>query len=326
MKPKVFVTRLISGEALTLIEKAAEMRVWEGELPPGRDVLLSLVREIDGLLSLLTEKVDAGLMDAAPRLKVISSMAVGYDNIDVAEATQRGILVGNTPGVLTETTADLAFALLLSAARRTVEGDRWTREGKWKTWGPMVLLGYDVHHATLGIVGLGRIGAEMAKRARGFDMRVIYHSRTRRPEEELRLGLEWRPDLHSLLADSDFVSLHAPYGARTHHMIGQSEFARMKASAIFVNTSRGSLVDQKALYEALRQGRIAGAGLDVTEVEPLPLDDPLLTLDNVVITPHIGSASHATRTRMAIMAAENLIAGLQGKRPPNCVNPEALKE
>ncbi|MBI2865461.1 MAG: D-glycerate dehydrogenase [Chloroflexi bacterium] len=326
MKHRVYMTRLIAGPAISLIEQVADVRIWEGELPPSREVLLTEVREVDGLLSLLTDKVDAGLMDAAPRLKVISNLAVGYDNVDVAEATRRGIVVGNTPGVLTETTADLAFALLLSAARRTVEGDRWTREGKWKTWGPMTLLGYDVHHATLGIVGLGRIGLEVARRAKGFDMRVLYYSRTRRPAEEQHTGLEWRGDLPSLLAESDFVSLHAPYSAQTHHMMGGAEFELMKASAILINTSRGSLVDQKALYEALREGKIAGAGIDVTEVEPIPLDDPLLNLNNVVITPHIGSASHSTRTKMAMMAAENLIAGLQGRLPPNCINPQVPKE
>lgn len=326
MKPKVYVARLIAGDALALIKQAADIRVWEGELPPPREVLLNEVRDVDGLLSMLTEKVDADLLDAAPRLKVVSNLAVGYDNIDVPEATRRGIPVGNTPGVLTETTADLAFALLLAAARRVVEGDRWTRGGKWKTWGPMILLGYDVHHATLGVIGLGRIGTEMAKRAKGFDMRVLYYSRTRRPEEEERLGIEWVGDLHTLLAGADFVSLHAPLTTETYHMIGEAEFDVMKPSGVFVNTSRGSLVDQKALYEALRGGKIAAAGLDVTEVEPITLDDPLLTLDNVIITPHIGSASHATRTKMAVMAAENLIAGLQGRLPPNCVNPEALQK
>jgi glyoxylate reductase len=260
-------------------------------------------------------------MDRSPHLKVISNMAVGHDNIDVAEATRRGIPVGYTPGVLTETTADLIFSLLVAGARRIVEADKYIRAGKWKTWEPMTLLGQDIHHATLGIIGLGRIGMEVAKRARGFDMNILYYSRTRKaPEEEKRLGLEYVDKMPELLARSDFVSLHVPLTGETHHLIGADEFAMMKPTAIFVNASRGAVVDQSALYNALKTGRILAAAIDVTEVEPIPPDDPLLALDNLVITPHIGSASVPTRTTMALMAADNLLAGLRGQTPPHCVN------
>lgn len=326
-KAKVFVARKMAQEALDMIADAAEMELWEDELPPPRNVLLNKVRDIDGLLSLLTDKVDAELMDTAPKLKVVSNMAVGFDNIDVPAATKRGIVVGNTPGVLTETTADFAWALIMATGRRVAEGDRWTRSGKWKTWGPMILLGHDIHRATLGIVGCGRIGLEVAKRARGFDMKVLYYDTIRRkPEEEKEFGLEYVPKLHDLLSRADFVTVHVPLMAETRHLISTAEFAAMKPTAIFVNTSRGPVVDQKALYQALKSGQIFAAGLDVTEVEPIPMDDPLLTLDNIIIAPHIASASVATRTKMATMAAANLIAGLKGEMPPNCVNPEVLQK
>ena len=325
-KPRVYVTRRMAQEALDKIARVTEMEVWPEELPPPYDVLLEKVRDVDGLLPLLTDRIDANLMDAAPRLKVISNMAVGYDNIDVPEATKRGIVVGNTPGVLTETTADMAFALLMAAARRVAEADAFTRKGRWKTWGPMVMLGQDIHRATLGIVGLGRIGTEIAKRAKGFNMKVLYYDEIRRSqEEEKQLGVEYVSELSTLLSKSDFVSIHVPLGPQTHHLIGAAEFALMKPTAILINTSRGPVVDQKALYEALKSHQIFAAAIDVTEVEPIPMDSPLLTLDNIIITPHISSASVATRTKMANMAAENLIAGVQGEILPNCVNPEALK-
>ena len=323
-KPKVFVCRPIAAEALDMLAQAAKVEVWREELPPPRDALLENVRETDGLLTLLTDRVDAALIDASQRLRVISNMAVGYDNIDVPAATKRGILVGITPGVLTETSADFAFALLMSAARRVVEADRYTRQGKWKTWGPMVLLGQDVHGATLGILGLGRIGVEMAKRAKGFGMKVIYHNRARRLDLESQLEVKYA-GFSQLLAESDFITVHVPLTAETHHIIGVKEFAMMKPTAVFVNTSRGAVVDQKALYGALRDRKIFAAGLDVTETEPIAADDPLLTLDNVIIAPHIASASVPTRRKMALMAAENLLAGLRGELPPNCVNPEALR-
>jgi glyoxylate reductase len=323
VKPKVYVNRLIPEEALKKLAQTCDYRIWEGELAVPRDVLLKEAREIDALLSLLTDKIDAPIMDAAPRLRVISNMAVGFDNIDVREATKRKIVVCNTPGVLTETTADFAFALLLAAARRVAEGERNVKEGKWKTWGPMILLGHDVHHATLGIIGLGRIGAEVAKRAKGFDMRIIYYDSVRRPELEKTLGVQFR-DLKTLLAESDFVTVHTPLLPETYHLIGEEQFKVMKKTAIVVNTARGPIVDPRALYNALRNHQIAYAALDVTEPEPIPLDDPLLTLDNILIVPHIASASVATRTKMAMIAVDNLLAALKGERPAYIVNPEVL--
>ena len=325
-KPKVYITRQIAQKALDMIAQVTEMKMWSEGLPPPREVLLAEAQNVDGMLTLLTDKIDAALMEAAPRLKVISNLAVGYDNIDVPEATRHGIVVGNTPEVLNETTADFAFALLMAAARRVAEADAFTRKGRWKTWEPMVMLGQDIHHATLGIVGLGRIGMEIAKRAKGFNMKVLYYDTIRRSEEEERqLGIEHVPELSTLLSQSDFISLHTPLTPQTHHLIGAAQFALMKPTAILVNTSRGPVVDQKALYEALKSRQIFAAAIDVTEVEPIPLDDPLLTLDNIIICPHIASASVITRTNMATMAAENLIAGLSGQIPPNCVNPEAIK-
>jgi glyoxylate reductase len=254
----------------------------------------------------------------------VSNVAVGYDNIDVAEATRRAVLVTNTPGILTETTADFAFALLMAAARRVVEADRYTRQGRWKTWGPQLLLGQDVHGACLGIVGLGAIGLEVAKRARGFGMRILYQDHRRRPREERRYGLV-HTDLDHLLREADFVSLHVPLTDDTRHLIGERELALMKPTAVLVNTARGPVVDQQALYRFLKERRIAAAALDVTEVEPIPMDDPLLTLDNVIIAPHIASASVNTRSRMASVAADNLLAALRGEEPPNCVNRLALR-
>lgn len=322
-KPKVFVTRAIPDRGLELLRQACHIEVWDGELPPPREVLLERVRGVDGLLSLLTDPVDAGLMDAAgPGLRVISNYAVGYDNIDVAEATGRGIPVGNTPGVLTETTADMAFALLMAAARRVVEGAEYVRAGRWRTWGPKLLLGHDVHGATLGVIGMGRIGQAVTRRASGFDMRVIYFDPYCDPEKGPFVGVAVRCDLADLLAEADFISLHVPLTEETHHLIDASALAKMKPTAVLINTSRGPVVDTDALYEALSAGRIAYAALDVTDPEPLPAGHKLLSLPNCLVVPHIASASWATRTRMAEMAAENLLAGLRGERLPHCVNPE----
>jgi glyoxylate reductase len=325
MKPRVYVTRLLPQAAMNRIHSFCDATVWEGELPPPRDTLLQNVTEVEGLLSLLTDKVDAELMNQAKRLKVVSNCAVGFDNIDVPEATRRGIIVGNTPGVLTDTTADFAFALLMAAARRVVEGDRIVRAGKWKTWGPMILLGQDIHNATLGIVGFGRIGLAVAKRAQGFGMKIIYADVVRNKQAESELGIEY-VDMDRLLAESDFITVHTNLTPETHHLIGQKQFEKMKRTAIIINTSRGPIVDNMALYEALRNGKIAYGALDVTEPEPMPADHPLLTLDNAIVVPHIASASVATRTKMALMAADNLIAGLKGEMPPNPVNPEVLKK
>ena len=325
-KPRVFVTRVMAQEALDKIAQATEMEVWPEELPPPYEVLLEKARGAEGLATLLSDRVDAALMDTAPKLKVVSNMAVGYDNISIAEATKRHIVVSNTPGVLNETTADLAFTLLMATARRVVEAATYTSKGQWKTWGPKILLGQDINNATLGIIGLGRIGVELAKRGRGFNMKVLYYDEIRRSEaEEKQFGVEYIPELAKLLSSADFISVHVPLLPQTHHLIGTAEFALMKSTAVFINTSRGPVVDQRALYEALKSGQIFAAGIDVTEVEPISPDDPLLTLDNIIITPHIASASFTTRKNMALMVAENLLAGLRGQTPPNCVNPEALK-
>lgn len=321
MKPKVFVSRPIPDQGLDLIREYCDADIWEGELPPPRDVLLSKIEDIEGLLCLLTERVDAEFLDHAPNLKVVANMAVGFDNIVVDECTKRGIPVGNTPGVLTDTTADMAWALLMSGARRIVEAMDYVRAGKWKTWGPMLLMGQDVYGATLGIIGLGRIGQAVAKRAKGFDMRILYYDVRRQEDLEAEWGIEYA-DLDTVLRESDFITIHTVLIPETHHLIGPREFGLMKATAVLVNAARGPIVDTQALYEALKGGEICYAGLDVTEPEPINMDNPLLELDNVIIAPHIASASVATRGKMAEMAARNVIAGLEGKRLPTCVNPE----
>jgi len=323
-KWKVFVTRIIPDEGLKLILENCDAEVWQAETPPPKEIIIEKIKDCEGILTLLTDKIDAEIMDKAPKLRIISNYAVGYDNIDVKSATQRGIMVTNTPGVLTETTADLAFALILATARRIVEADKFTRSGKWKSWGPMLFLGRDVYGATLGIIGLGRIGQAVARRAKGFNMKVIYYSRKRKEDVERELGVEYR-ELHSLLREADIVSIHTPLTEETYHLIGEKELSLMKPTAILINTARGAVVDQKALYKALKERRIFGAGLDVYEKEPIDADDPLMELDNVVLLPHIGSASVETRGRMARMAAENLLAGLRGEKPPNLVNPEVLE-
>jgi lactate dehydrogenase-like 2-hydroxyacid dehydrogenase len=322
-RPRVFVARQIPAVGLRPVLEACDATVWEGDTPPPRDELLRAVAGSDGILALLTDRVDDALLDAAgPQLRVVSNMAVGYDNIDVAACTRRGIPVGNTPGVLTETTADLAWALILAAARRLPEGERFVHSGGWRTWSPMHQLGLDVHGATLGIVGFGRIGQAVARRALGFGMRVLYASRSRaEPAVEADLKATWRP-LEALLAEADFVTLHVDLNPSTRHLIDTAALARMKRSAILVNTTRGPVVDGRALHEALRDGVIRAAALDVTDPEPIPPDDPLLTLENCLIVPHIGSATEATRGRMAAMAAANLLAGLRGERLPTPVNPE----
>ncbi|MDQ2964826.1 MAG: D-glycerate dehydrogenase [Chloroflexota bacterium] len=322
-KPKVFVARVIPSDGLDVVTAATAATVWPDELPPPRNELLRSIEGCDGVLTLLTDKVDAEFLDrAGPQLKVVSNYAVGFDNIDVPECTRRGIPVGNTPGVLTETTADLAFALLMAAARRLPEGDRYVRDGKWKTWGPMLLLGPDIHGSTIGIVGFGRIGQAVAKRAAGFGMTILYHDVNRLPDDVTApLGAEYVP-MDDLLAQSDFVSLHVNLTPETRHLIDAAALRRMKPTAILVNTSRGPVVDGSALAAALRDGIIGAAGLDVTDPEPIPMDDPLVGLENCLIVPHIASASRATRSKMAQMAAANLLAGLRGERLPTPVNPQ----
>ncbi len=324
-KPKVFVTRPIPEEGFEIIRDFCEVDLWQSELPPSRAELLLHVRGVDGLLCLLTDKIDGEVMEeAGPRLKVISNHAVGFDNIDLNAATARRIPVGNTPGVLTDATADFAFALMMAVARRIPEAERYVHEGKWKTWGPMTLLGVELKGATLGLVGFGRIGKAVARRAAGFDMRVIYYDPSEK-EQVADLNAN-QVDLETLLKEADFISLHTPLTQDTHHMIDAQALSKMKPNAVLVNTARGPVVDPDALYEALRDHRIFGAGLDVTDPEPIPMDSPLLTLDNVIIAPHIASASQTSRDQMSWMAAQNLIAGLKGERLPNCVNPQVYRE
>jgi glyoxylate reductase len=310
---KVFVTRELPGNALDRLRHEHEVEIWPEHYPPPRDALLEGISDADALLCLLTDRIDAELIDASPNLKAIANYAVGTDNIDLDAATKRGIPVGNTPDVLTETTADLAFGLMLAAARRIVEADAYVRAGKWGEWGPDLLLGHDLYGATLGVVGFGRIGQAVARRGEGFSMTVLRYSRS-----------DSTP-LDELLERSDFVSLHAPLTPHTRGLIGDRELRLMKPTAVLVNTSRGGLVETGALVRALREGEIAGAALDVTDPEPLPADHPLLSAPNLVLAPHIGSATHRTRGAMADMAVDNLLAALSGERMPHCANPEVYE-
>ena len=325
-KPRVFVTRIIPDAGLDRVRAACDVHLWEDDLPPPRDELLRRAAGMDGLLTLLTDRVDDELLDAAgPQLKVVSNFAVGFDNIDVPALTRRKIPAGNTPGVLTETTADLAFALLMAAARRIPESVEYVRQDRWKTWGPMLLMGVDINNATLGIVGFGRIGREMARRGRGFGMTILYHDvHPATPEDEAELGAR-RVEMDELLRESDFISLHVNLTDETNHLIDADALRAMKPTAVLVNTSRGPVVDPEALAAALSDGGIFAAGLDVTEPEPLPADHPLVQLPNCVVVPHIASASRVTRDRMAEMAAANLLAGLRGERLPTPVNPEVYE-
>ncbi len=323
-EPKILVTRRIPDAGLDILERECDVEVFEGDAPIPRDTLKKKAKGKDGLLCLLSDPVDEEVMEVAgDSLKVISNYAVGYDNIDVSEATERGIMVTNTPGVLREATADLSWALIMSAARRIPESDRYMRAGRYKGWGPKLLLGHDVYGKTIGIVGMGDIGGAVAKRATGFDMSVLYHNRHRNEELEEALGAEYT-SMEELLRESDFVVLHVPLTDSTRHMIGEEELSTMKETAILVNVARGEVVDEEALVEALQQKNIAYAGLDVYENEP-EMTPGLADLDNVVLTPHTGSATYSTRDRMAVMAAEDVLAGVKGERPENLVNPDAWK-
>jgi glyoxylate reductase len=320
--PRIFVSRRIPDAGLNRLQGQVELEVWQGQMPPPADVLLAKTKECDGILSLLTDKVDAAFMDRCPKLKVVSNFAVGFNNVDVKAATERGICVGNTPGVLTDATADMAFCLLIAAARRVVEGHQYSQAGEWKTWEPLGHIGADLCGKTLGIVGLGRIGYAMAKRCHaGWDMKVLYYDQHPNAEAEKNLGAV-KTDLDTLLAESDFVSVHTDLNPTTQKMFNAERFAKMKRSAIFINTARGPIHDQSALYEALKSGTIFAAGLDVTDPEPPDPADPLLRLPNVVVAPHIASATIQTRNAMAEIAADNLLAGLAGKPLRGWVNPE----
>ena len=323
-KPNVFVSRRVPQPGLDELEKNCQVEISPDDRVLSREELEQGVGNMDALLCLLTDSVDGDIMDAGKQLRIIANCAVGYNNIDVAEATKRGIMVTNTPGVLTDTTADLTWALLMAVARRIVEADKFTRAGKFVAWAPMLFLGGDVHNKTLGIIGLGRIGRAMARRAAGFGMRIMYTDLQRiEAQEEQELGAEF-VSKEELLKQADFVTLHVPLLAETKHCIGHEELKMMKKEAYLINVARGPVVDEKALVEALRSREIAGAGLDVYEDEP-KLAEGLADLDNVVIVPHIGSASIETRGKMALMAAGNIVSALSGQKPANLVNPEVYK-
>jgi glyoxylate reductase len=321
-KPRVLVTRRIPDAGLEAIQVCAQVEVWPGEGPIPRDVLCEKILNVEGLYCLLTDTIDEGVLSLAPRLRVVSTMAVGFDHIDVQTCTKRKIAVGNTPGVLTETTADFAFALLMAAARRIGEAAEWVKAGRWGAWDPALFVGQDVHGATLGIIGFGRIGQAVARRAIGFGMRVLVTHPRPIPGQLLDQAQAKQVSFDQVVAESDFLSLHVPLTNETRHLIDRQVLCRLKSTAVLINTSRGLVVDSRALCEALKNQTIAYAALDVTDPEPLSAEDPLLALPNCLVVPHIASASVATRTKMAVMAAENICAGLAGERLPHCVNPE----
>ena len=319
-KPKILLTRVLPPKAMEYLETHVDFEMPDPDNIT-KETLINGVKGKEGLLCLLTETIDAEIMNANPGLKVIANVAVGFNNIDITAAAQRKIPVTNTPGVLTETSADLAFALLMATARRLPESENYLRSGQWEGWGILQFLGSDVYGSTLGIIGLGRIGKALVKRAKGFDMRIVYWNRTRLSEsEERELGVAYMP-WEKLLKAADFISIHVAYNQGTHHLMSTAEFELMKDSAMIINTARGPIIDEKALVKALQDGKIAGAGLDVFEWEPKVAPE-LLEMNNVVLLPHIGSATVATRTRMGMMAATNLVAALNGETPPNLVNPE----
>lgn len=326
MKPKVYITRRIPASGINLIAEFCDIVIHPGEEPPNEKKIISHIRDKDALLCLLSDKINKNIMDAAPKLKVISTMSAGFEHIDVNEATNRGIYIGYTPGILTDATADLAFTLLLGVSRRIVEADRFVRALSWKVaWSPELMLGQSLCGNTIGIIGLGKIGRGVAKRAQGFDMKVIYANRTRlSSEEEKRLCVEYR-SIEDLLGESDYVSLHIPLTKETYHIIDEKRLRLMKPDAILINTSRGSVMDETALIKALMEKRIAGAGLDVFEKEPVDADNPLLEMDNVILLPHIGSANKQTRRKMSEIAANNLLSVLKGQLPLCWLNSEVEK-
>jgi len=325
MKPRIFISRKIPDRGLNKIKEYFDIDLWPKYGPPTKKQIIRRIKNADGMVSLLSDKIDAEVMDAAPYLSIIAQLAVGYDNIDINEATKRGIYVTNTPEVLTETTADFAWALMMAVARRVVEADNYVRKGKWKVgWHPEMFLGYDVHGSTLGIVGLGRIGSAIARRAKGFNMRILYYDTIRREDIEKELGIIYT-DLDNLLKESDFVTLHVPLTNETRHLINEERLKLMKKNAIIINTSRGPVIDEKALYKALKEKWIAGAGLDVLEKEPPLKDNPLFQLDNVIVTPHMAWYSIDSLTEIQRKAAEEVARVLSGQLPINLVNKDVLK-
>ena len=315
---KVFITRKIPETAIKMLRQRYSVRLNKENRKLTKKEIIKGAKNVDAILSLLTDKIDKEVMDASKNLRVVANYAVGYDNIDIGEATKRGIIVTNTPGILTETTADLAWALLFATARRIVEGDKYIREGKFKGWGPMLLPGYDIYGKVLGIIGAGRIGTAVALRSKGFNMKVLYYDKKKNNILEKKLGAK-KVTLNRLIRESDFISLHTPLNKETFHLIGRKEIVSMKKTAVFINTSRGAVIDEKALAEALKKRSIAAAGLDVYEKEP-SVTGKLLKLNNVVLLPHIGSASYETREKMAVMSAQSIIDVFRGKTPENVVN------
>jgi len=322
----VYVTsNEVPKEALDIVREVAEVKVNENYGTPSRETLIREVAEIDGLFCNITEKIDAQLLDAGKKLKIVASMSVGFDHIDLDAATKRGILATHTPGVLTEAVADETFGLILAVGRRLVEGDAYVRQGSWKLkWSPMQMVGRDIYGKTLGIYGLGRIGIAVAKRARGFGMKMIYYDAFRNEEAEKNLGIEFKQK-EDVIREADFLSVHVPLLPETRNSIGTKELKMMKRTAFLINTARGGVVDERALTEALQAGTIAGAALDVFEKEPVDMDNPLLKMKNVVVEPHLASGSVESRTAMGVLAAQNLVAGLKGEVPPNLVNKQVLQ-
>ena len=322
---KVFVTRIIVPDAITKLEENFEVEVWQEPTPPPKALLLQKVKECDGFMIESNDMMDDEVFSAADRLKVVSTRAIGIDNIDLASATRNGVIVGNTPGILHESCADFTMGLILSLARQVTRSNRKVIAGEWKIFDQTPYMGTDVYGKTLGLIGLGLIGTAVAKRAKAFDMNILYHSRTRKPDIEDMYGVQWTADLDGLLSSSDYVSIHVPLGPETQGLIGREEIKKMNNDAFLINTSRGGTVDPDALRESLAAGEIAGAALDVTLPEPILPDDPLVHMENVIVTPHIASASAATLRRMGLMSADNIISYLKGKPMPACLNPEAAK-
>jgi len=320
---QIYISRRLPDEGLRKLQQY-NLEIYEGDTPPSKEEIIRGIHGKDALISLLTDPIDKEVIEASSQLKIIANYAAGVDNIDISMATRKGILVTNTPGVLTETTADLTWALILSIARRIIQGDGIMRQRSFSGWAPKLLLGQDVHKKTLGIIGMGEIGRAVARRATGFDMSILYHNRTRDKRNEKKLNASF-VDLETLLSNSDFITLHVPLTTETYHLIGKNEFKMMKKSAYLINTSRGKCVHEEALIQALSNGWIQGAALDVFEHEP-HISSQLVELSNIVLAPHIGSASHETRSKMAIMAAENVLAAFRGEIPPNCVNPDVVKK